>query len=283
MSKKSAIVIGAGIVGLAAARALALQGYKVDVFEKNERATGASVRNFGMVWPVGQPTGKLLERAIRSRNIWAEICEQANIWHHRKGSLHLAYEKEEQLVIEEFVDLNSEHRNIHLLKPDDVLALSPAVNPEGLKSALYSTDELVVDARVAIEAIPAFFMEKMDINFHFLDAITQVTTGAVWAGKQRYEADEIYICSGAEFESLYPEVYLKSPLTRCKLQMMRSVPQPAGFNVGPSLCGGLTLISYKAFQDCPSLGKLVNRLRMLYPEYMEYGIHVLVAQNGQGE
>ena len=283
MERKNAIVIGAGIVGLAAARALALAGYKVDVFEKNEKAVGASIRNFGMVWPVGQPVGHLYDRAIRSRDIWVEICEGANIWNHRKGSLHLAYEADELMVLEEFIDLNAEYRNVRLLNNDDILSMSPAVNPVKLKGGFYSGDEVIVDARVAIEAIPHYFTERMDINFHFLEAITAVEEGAVWAGKQKFQADAIYICSGAEFESLFPEIYLNSPLTRCKLQMMRSVAQPEGFNMGPSLCGGLTLLHYKAFQDCPSLPKLVSRMRQQYPEYMEHGIHVMAAQNGNYE
>ena len=38
---KSAIVIGAGIVGLATARALALRHYRITVIERNERALGS--------------------------------------------------------------------------------------------------------------------------------------------------------------------------------------------------------------------------------------------------
>ena len=49
---KSAIIIGAGIVGLATARALSLKGFKVTVIERSGKAVGASVRNFGMIWPL---------------------------------------------------------------------------------------------------------------------------------------------------------------------------------------------------------------------------------------
>jgi phytoene dehydrogenase-like protein len=52
MAKKNAIVIGAGIVGLATARALALKGFAVRVYERNYKASGASVRNIGMIWPI---------------------------------------------------------------------------------------------------------------------------------------------------------------------------------------------------------------------------------------
>ena len=46
MNKRKAIVIGAGIVGLATARALAVKGFAVQVFERGEKATGASGKIF---------------------------------------------------------------------------------------------------------------------------------------------------------------------------------------------------------------------------------------------
>src|ERR1700748_2198757 len=91
MKNSSAIVIGAGIVGLATARSLAIRGYKVTVFERNEKAVGASIRNFGMIWPVGQPNGVLYERALRSKSIWKQVCKDAGLWFDEVGSLHLAY------------------------------------------------------------------------------------------------------------------------------------------------------------------------------------------------
>src|SRR5471030_1066669 len=117
MKQRSAIVIGAGIVGLATARALAVRGYSIKIFERNEHAVGASIRNFGMIWPIGQATGPLFERAILSRGIWKEICTQARIWHDEVGSMHLAYHDDELQVISEYTQVNQQYRNCSLLTP----------------------------------------------------------------------------------------------------------------------------------------------------------------------
>jgi glycine/D-amino acid oxidase-like deaminating enzyme len=49
------------------------------------------------------------------------------------------------------------------------------------------------------------------------------------------------------------------------------------------LAAGLTLAHYRAFQDCPSLSALKKRFAGEMPEYIRYGIHALVSQNGHGE
>ena len=64
---------GRGFSGLAHAYQLARRGRRVIVFERNPRAIGASVRNFGMLWPIGQPLGPLRRLAMRSLQIWLEV------------------------------------------------------------------------------------------------------------------------------------------------------------------------------------------------------------------
>ena len=98
---KSAIVVGAGIVGLATARALSLKGYAVTIIDRSERAVGASIRNFGMLWPIGQPDGKLYNRAMRSKTIWKEVCDSTGLWCDEVGSLHVAHHEDEWQVLQE--------------------------------------------------------------------------------------------------------------------------------------------------------------------------------------
>src|SRR5882724_6653701 len=144
MQQRSAIVIGAGIVGLATTRALALKGFTVKVFDRNAQAMGASVRNFGMLWPIGQPSGTLYNRAIRSRQIWKTVAAEAGIWHEETGSLHLAYNAEEWQVLREleFV-FKKEKRNVTLLDRNKIAEKYEHVNTDNLLGGLYSADEML--------------------------------------------------------------------------------------------------------------------------------------------
>ncbi|HVX50084.1 MAG TPA: TIGR03364 family FAD-dependent oxidoreductase [Chitinophagaceae bacterium] len=283
MHNKSAIIVGAGIVGLAMARSLAERGYSVTVFERNEKAVGASIRNFGMIWPVGQPGGSLYQRALTSKAIWQKVCSEAGLWRDEVGSLHLAYTDLELTCMQEFAEANKGIRPVAAITAAEALQKSEAVNPRGLKGALWSADEMIVESRVAIQKLPAYLSEKYGVEFYFNTAISAIQYPSVYSGKECWSADEIYICSGADFETLYPEVFAENNFTKCKLQMMRIEAQQNNWRIGPSLCGGLSLIHYKAFEAAQSLPKLRQYYHETLPDYIKWGIHVMVSQNGEGE
>ena len=49
------------------------------VMERDQRANGASIRNFGFVAVTGQQAGACWRRAVRSREVWVEIAPKAGI------------------------------------------------------------------------------------------------------------------------------------------------------------------------------------------------------------
>jgi FAD dependent oxidoreductase TIGR03364 len=279
---KSAIVVGAGIVGLATARALAVKKYDVKIIERSERAVGASIRNFGMIWPIGQPDGELYERALLSAHIWKAVCKDAKIWHDEVGSLHLAYNSYEWDVLTELAEV-FRHRQYRLLSPGSVTTKSPLIVKENLLGGLYSQQEIIVDPREAIKNVAAYLQEKYEVELLWGKTVTEITYPSVFTGDEEYQADEIYVCSGADFETLYPSFYSGSPVTKCKLQMMRMGAQPGNFRIGPAICGGLSLVHYKSFDAADSLRVLKEYFESEYPEYLKWGIHVMVSQNGKGE
>ncbi len=284
MNKKTAIVIGAGIVGLSAARALAKKGYQVTVIDKSPKALGATIRNFGMVWPIGQPAGQLYERALRSRAAWKEIAQETGMWFHECGSLHLAYADDEWEVMQELYELfREEGRPVKLLSATQSATMFNLINESGLRGGLYSASEMIVDPRMGAAYIAKWLEQKYAVRFLWERTVTATASGKVIMGEEVMKADIICICSGAEFESLYPDLFKQVEISKCRLQMMRYRPASAGDRIGTSLCGALSLLHYKSFQVAGSLEKLNKRLRQELPAYLENGIHVMVSQHGSGE
>ncbi len=113
---------------------------------------------------------------------------------------------------------------------------------------------MIVESRVAVGEIAKYLAEKYDVEFHWNTAINKIEHPKVKSGNRSWEADEIFVCSGADFETLYPELFLTAGITKCKLQMMRLVAQPDDWRIGPSLCGGLSMIHYPGFQAATSAG-----------------------------
>lgn len=284
MSQQTAIVIGAGIVGLATARALSLKGYQVTVIERTQKAVGASVRNFGMVWPIGQPDGVLYNRAIRSKEIWKEIADSIGIWYDEVGSLHLAYHDDEWVVLRELYEsFSANGRPVKLLDAAAILQSYKGINPDNLRGGLYSSTEMIVDPREAIAKVPEYLSDYLGVNFIWNTTITEIHGNSLKAGNQLFHADLVFVCSGPDLETLYPDLFADQPITKCKLQMMRFAPAETDWRIGTSICGGLSLIHYHSFKAAASLHKLKSRYNAEMQEYLDNGIHVMVSQNERGE
>jgi len=179
LSQPRAIVVGAGILGLAYARSLSLRGYSVDVFERSEKASGSSIRNFGMVWPIGQPHGRMLNRAMKSREIWVDLCKSAKIWAKQTGSLQLLSNELEFEMGKEFLERESTHRpKLQLLDKQQTKAIFPLAHKNN-RGAIFSGTEVIVEAREAIRLIPAYLEAQHGVKFHFNTPVVEIANGFI--------------------------------------------------------------------------------------------------------
>ena len=277
-------VVGGGIVGLAHALAAARRGDRVVLFERDEHAVGASIRNFGMIWSVGQQRGAIYRRALRSREIWQEISAKTGLWAAPTGSLHLAHRPDELAVLEEFVATTApaRDRGTAMITAAEAARRGPAVREEGLLGAMWSPTEINVDPRRAIPAVAGHLVEEYGVDVRFGTTVRDIAAPHLSTTAGQWRADRILVCSGNDFATLYPQVFAESGLVRCKLQMLRTGVQPDGWQLGPMLCGGLTLLHYAAFADCTARAALETRMRAELPFHREHGIHVLLSQTADG-
>jgi FAD dependent oxidoreductase TIGR03364 len=277
-------VIGGGILGLAHAFGAAREGKRVVLFERNQRASGASVRNFGMIWPIGQPHGEMHSLAMQSRKIWLEILKEAALPHSTAGSLHVVYRYDEAAVLREFAELAPGLGYKCLwLSAADILERSKAVRPEGLLGGLWSDSEITVDPRVILSSLPEFLRAKFGVQLCYGALVTSIELPRIKAGTEEWKCDCAIVCGGDDFETLYPDHFATSGVTRVKLQMLRTHPQPNGWLLGPALAAGLTLRFYPTFNVCATLPSLRRRIAEETPEYDKWHVHGLVSQTAQGE
>ncbi len=276
-------VIGAGIVGLAHALAAARRGKRVVLLERSDHATGASIRNFGLVWPIGQPAGPRHDRALRSREIWSDVSADTGIYLAATGSLHLAYHDDEWALLNEFAGATmGDNHGRALLSPTETLLRSTVVNPTGLRGSLWSPTEATVDPRQAIRTLPEWLRDRHGVTLQFGTTVHAINLPRIDTSVGPVFAEQAIICSGADFETLFPASFAAAPLTRCKLQMLRTVDQPAGWSLGPALCAGLTLTHYESFRHCAGLAALKTRMQSEFPFHVAHGVHVLLSETSRG-
>ena len=260
----------------------ARRGYRVALFDRDARAQGATIRNFGMIWPIGQPAGELYEVAIRSREFWLELNEHGVVKADECGSVHLAHHDDEHAVLDELC--SSASHDCRLLSKEETLEHAPIANPDGLRGGLYSPTELRVDPRTAASRIANWLEQEKSVIRVFQCPIGRVDGGVIYgSGGQQWRANRVIVCSGSDLHTLFPKTLQASGLKLCKLQMLRTEAQPRTTKQGAHIASGLTLRHYAAFSPCPTLAEVKKRVSKESPELDKFGIHVMATQADNGE
>ena len=138
------IVVGAGIVGLAHALAAVRAGARVTVVDRDARANGASIRNFGFITVTGQEQGRVWRLARRSAAIWRNVAPAAGIRIDQEGLLVVGQRPGSSAVLDAFMATEMGD-GCQRLNPSSVADLCPQAHaPAG---AILSTHDLRVESR----------------------------------------------------------------------------------------------------------------------------------------
>ncbi len=155
MDKVQAVVIGAGVVGLAVARALALQGREVLVLEQARAiGTGTSSRNSEVIHAgIYYPQGSLKARlCVAGKELLYAYCSERAIGHRRCGKLIVATSVEQLAQLETIRDMAARNgvTDLQRLGRDAARALEPALECVG---ALLSPSTGIVDSHALMLAL----------------------------------------------------------------------------------------------------------------------------------
>ena len=270
-------VVGAGIVGLAHALVAARAGLKVLVLDRDARAVGASIRNFGFITVTGQRRGDTWRRAMRARDVWAELAGPAGIAVHHRGLAVVARRAEALAVLEEFA-AGPMGQGCTILRGAALDRLAPALRP-GHAGALWSPHELRVESREAIPRLRAYLAREYGAEFRHA-AVHAVAEGRLDTAQGAVRAERILVCPGTDLATLFPEIMTRRQTTLCKLHMMRLAAP--GFRLPGAVMSDLGLVRYAGYAEAPSLPTLRARLAAEQAEALRWGVHLIAVQGADG-
>ena len=148
MDRVEAIVIGAGVIGLAVGRALALAGREVLLLEGERHfGTGTSSRNSevihaGIYYPAGSLKARL---CVEGRRTLYEYCAGRGVAHRRPGKLIVATRGEQVEALRSILDraLANGVENIAMIDAAEARRLEPQIS---CVAALHSRETGIVDS-----------------------------------------------------------------------------------------------------------------------------------------
>jgi D-hydroxyproline dehydrogenase subunit beta len=272
-------IVGAGIVGLSCALAAARRNFKVLVIERDARARGASVRNFGLITVTGQERDSMWPRARRSREIWQEVAIRAGITIVNRGLWMAARRPESLALLESFVRSDMAE-GCRLLTPSEARRCCPDLLTPGLQAVLWSPHELRVESREAMPKLADWLTHEYGVDFRWQTAAHAVAPSRLETSRGPIYAAATIVCPGDDLSTLFPERLAAAQVGGCTLQMLRL--EGPGFTLPGTVMSDLSLLRYGGFANLPEAEALRRRLESEQAEYLREGIHLIVAQSSDG-
>lgn len=158
MYEVECVVVGAGVVGLAIARELAMSGREVIVLEAEaDKGQHASSRNTGVIHAgIGYCQESLKGRlCLEGKASLYRYCEERNIPHRSLGKLVIANPANGQAAIDNLKALQERARqqglqDLHFLTREDVRAIEPLLV---CSAALWSPSSGIIDVHAYMDAL----------------------------------------------------------------------------------------------------------------------------------
>jgi glycine oxidase len=181
-----AVIVGAGVVGLACAWRLAQRGAGVAVIERAAEPAGASRVAAGMLAPVGELAfgePELLKLTLAAAERYpafvAELEAAGGVatGYERRGALHVALDRDEAAELRRVHELQrSMGLGAEWLPPRRCRELEPGLTPS-FNGGVHAPDEAMVDPRALAAALQAALAAKgIDVMFE-TEATAALTEG----------------------------------------------------------------------------------------------------------
>jgi glycine oxidase len=228
-----AVIVGAGVIGLACAWRAAERGLNVRVLERERPGAGASNVAAGMLAPVGEASwgeDRLLDLALTSHLQWPSFAEELaeasgrEVGYLGLGSLHVAVDRDEADELRRRFDLMRSHGlAAEWLTPAECRELEPGLGSGG-HGGVHAPHEAAVDPRELIAALAGAF-EARGGRIEIAEVSDGVfergrLTGVRTAGGAEHLADAIVLAAGSWSAAEWLPAEARPPIRPVKGQII---------------------------------------------------------------
>lgn len=243
------VVVGGGVFGTMHALFALAHGANVVHLERDLVPSGATVRNFGLVWVSGRAVGRELALALRARDLWEDIAHDVpGVGFRANGSLTLLDNDQELRVAELAVARSdAEERQFELLSRAEVVRRNPALQGAFL-AGLYCGRDAAVESRAALGALRAHMEETR--RYEFLpgrELVGVVDHAAIDHRGVHYGGDRVVLCLGATLSGFAAELFERDPLRKVRLHMAET--EPFDRSLSTSIANGDSFRYYPGFAE----------------------------------
>jgi FAD dependent oxidoreductase TIGR03364 len=284
--KYDVIVIGGGVLGAFHAYFAMQRGWKTLLIERNIFPQQASVRNFGLIIPSAMPPGIWRDRALASCKIYEELTRQLGVPLRQMGTQYLAHtEAEAEFLKQMAVSQQDSLAPAEFLTAEETIRSSCCLNPAFCTGSLYFPRDLQLDPDqffrelinwIACTSDCDYLPKTTAVSVRERSSHCQVKT----ADGRDFQAQQVIVCSGADLQTLFPEVYVERNVQYCKLQMLK-LSNPENRTLGTSIASPIALTRYPAFLNAQFLQGI--SLDGPAAELQEHGIQIWMTQNQHNE
>lgn len=297
VAESDVLIVGAGIVGLAHAAEALRRGRTVTIIDRDSRAVGASIRNFGHCCITAQ-SGDLLELAQVARERWLHYSAVAGFFSTESGALAVARSSEELAVLDELSG-QRESGQVRMLDADAVRSAlaNPAANsapnsapnndaPNGgagssIVGGALLRDDLRVNPREAVGRLAEWLAKQPGVRILWRTSYLGNDGDRAFTSRGEIRAAHTIVCVGHDLDYLYPELAEQHEIERCALQMA-VVEAPGGRRIAPAILTGTSLLRYPAFTETTASAALRSRIQLDAPELIDIGANVMFTQRPDG-
>jgi FAD dependent oxidoreductase TIGR03364 len=153
-----------------------------------------------------------------------------------------------------------------------------------VRGALFFPDDARLEPRGLFRRLIPWLTQEWTVQYRPATVAVHVEARRGEACVRTADGAELHarhavVCNGSDLRTLFPDRFAAAGFQRCKLLMLRTLPQPH-VRLPTTVASGLTLRRYPAFALCPSWA-LLNR-EPAAAGVLEAGIHILIVQDPDG-